>query len=106
MDTGTISRVQTLADLLERQPLAGFLALTIFALVIVAGLFIREKSQHQKTLREVVALMTTFANKWDRHQDLEEDMVVALSFSRVRPARAEVVPEPVPLPPRTTGEPS
>lgn len=106
MDTGTISRAQTLADLLERQPLAGFLALTLIALVVVAGLLLFEYRSHQKTLREVVALMTTFGSSWNRHQDLEEEMVMALAFARSKRTEAQVLEAPaLPLPPRSTGEP-
>lgn len=75
MNNATLDQAQTLANLLEKQPLAGFLGLCIVALVTLFGLLLWEKRSHQKTLREVVALTTTFAHQWDRHLDLEQRMV-------------------------------
>lgn len=75
MNETTQGRAQWLADFLERQPLAGFLALTILALLGVFVLLMLEMRGHRKTLGGVVELTTTFAKQWDRHLDLEERMI-------------------------------
>lgn len=88
MNPATLSQAQGLADFLERQPLAGFLALTLLALIAVFALFMFEKRAHQKTLREVVTLMTTFAERWNTHQELEARMIEALERRTSSPQEA------------------
>lgn len=78
MNPATLTQAQGLADFLERQPLAGFLALTLLALIAVFALFMLEKRAHQRTLREVVTLTTTFAERWNTHQELEARMLAVL----------------------------
>lgn len=75
MNETTQGRAQWLADFLERSPQTGYLALTILALLSVFVLLMLEKRAHQKTLREVVGLMTAFSKQWDRSLDLEERRV-------------------------------
>jgi hypothetical protein len=69
---GAIEQANTITDLLLRAPLAGFLALTLIALVAVFVLLLREKASHLSTVREVVALTTAISSQWDRQLDLQE----------------------------------
>lgn len=92
MDEATQGRAQWLADFLERQPLAGFLALTILALLFVAGLFLLEKRAHQKTLREMLPLLTTFSGQWNRHLELQERMADRLDL-KLAPQKSVPNPE-------------
>ena len=92
MNQATLDQAQGLTNLLEKQPLAGFLALTILALIVIFTLYVREKSSHQRTLREVLPLMTTFTAQWNRHQDLEQAMV-----TRLTPTPAPALPAASPV---------
>jgi len=80
MDEQTQGRAQWLANFLEKQPLAGFLALTILALIVLFILYVREKGAHQTTLREMLPLMTTFSGQWNRHLELQERMADRLDL--------------------------
>lgn len=79
----TLDQAKALADFLDRQPWPGFLALTLGALGVLFVLYVREKNAHQKTLREILPLVTTFSTQWNRHQDLEEAMVSRLAPPQV-----------------------
>jgi len=63
--SGAMEQANGITDLLARQPLAGFLALTILALVAMFFLLLREVRAHNATLREVVALTSAISKQWD-----------------------------------------
>ena len=75
MNEKTIQNASSLAELLEQKPLAGFLALSIIAIVVLFGLLVWSWRSNGSTLREVVTLMTNFSNGWNKHLELEERMV-------------------------------
>ena len=81
MNLSTLQQAQGLTDLLERQPLAGFLALLILTVIALFSLLMLEKRAHQRTLREVVGLTTTFAGQWNKHLELEARMLARLERS-------------------------
>ena len=61
----SLEQANGLTDLLVRQPLAGFLALTLLAVVTLFFLLLREVRAHNTTLREVVALTAAISKQWD-----------------------------------------
>lgn len=80
---GAIEQANSLTDLLVRAPLAGFLALTLLALVVLFWLLIREKNAHQATVREVVALTAAISAQWEKQLDLQEQLATALRDQRL-----------------------
>lgn len=80
---GAIEQANSLTDLLVRAPLAGFLALTLLALVMLFWLLIREKNAHQATVREVVALTAAISAQWEKQLDLQEQLATALRDQRL-----------------------
>ena len=68
-----IQQAEQIAALLERAPLAGFLALTIVSVVVLFWLLMREKNAHQATVREVVALTTAISAHWERQLETNEE---------------------------------
>lgn len=85
----TVEQAGGLADLLERQPLAAFLALTLIALVALFFLLLREMRAHTATLREVVGLTAAISKQWDSQLKLLERVAYVLdSLSRTNRRRA------------------
>lgn len=80
---GAIDQANSLTDLLVRAPLAGFLALTLIALVALFWMLIREKNAHQSTVREVVALTAAISAQWEKQLDLQEQLATALRDQRL-----------------------
>ena len=70
-----LDEAEKMAALLERAPLAGFLALTLVALVVLFWLLMREKNAHQTTIREVVELTTAISGQWERQLDIQDRLV-------------------------------
>ncbi len=60
-----IDQANGLTDLLVRAPLAGFLALTLLALLGMFVLYVREKAAHMATLEKVVTLTTAISGQWN-----------------------------------------
>lgn len=77
---GALDQANSITDLLVRAPLAGFLALTLIALVALFVLLQREKNAHLATVREVVALTTAISAQWDRQ--LEQQARIADELER------------------------
>jgi len=75
---GALDQANSITDLLVRAPLAGFLALTLIALVALFILLQREKSAHLSTVREVVALTTAISSQWDRQLELQQQIAEEL----------------------------
>lgn len=73
-----LDQANGLADLLTRAPLAGFLALTLLVVGALFGLLMREKSAHQKTIREVVVLTGAISAQWTRQLDLQAQSLAVL----------------------------
>jgi hypothetical protein len=73
-----IEQANGISDLLQRQPLAGFLALTLVALAMLFVLLLREKAAHQATLREVVTLTSAISAQWTRQLDVQEKLSTVL----------------------------
>lgn len=74
----TIEQANGITDLLERAPLAGFLALTLIALFALFVLLMREKGSHHSTLREVVTLTTAISSQWERQLEQQEQLLAVL----------------------------
>lgn len=74
----TLEQANGLADLLSREPLAGFLALTLLAVFALFVLLLREKAAHQATLREVVTLTSAISAQWTRQLDVQERLSAVL----------------------------
>lgn len=87
MDEQTQGRAEWLANFLEKQPLAGFLALTILALIIMFVLYVRSERAHQATLREMLPLLTTFSGQWNAHLELQNRMADRLDL-RLAPSKS------------------
>lgn len=89
----TIEQANGLTDLLARQPLAGFLALTLLAVVALFLLLLREKSAHQATLREVVTLTKAISDQWNRQLEIQQKLSEVLDHmmrrDRERSARRD-----------------
>ncbi len=98
MNETTQGRAQWLADFLERSPQTGYLALTILALLVVFALFLLEKNAHQKTIREVVTLLTTVSQQWDRSLDLEEKRIENEHYESSARHRFEMAADVPPMP--------
>lgn len=75
---GALDQANSITDLLVRAPLAGFLALTLIALVALFVLLQREKNAHLATVREVVALTTAISSQWDRQIKLQSEIAEEL----------------------------
>ncbi|MCC6178800.1 MAG: hypothetical protein WAZ94_15310 [Phycisphaerales bacterium] len=86
-----LEEAEKIAALLERAPLAGFLALTIVAVVVLFWLLLREKNAHQTTIREVVELTSAISGQWERQLDLQ-DRLISLD------ARFQAIVAPKPTP--------
>lgn len=69
----SFEEIGALSALLERAPLAGFLALTLAAVMVLFLLLMREKNAHQETIREVVALTSAISDQWRRQLDARDD---------------------------------
>lgn len=87
MNTETITRAQEIADLLEARGPWAVAAFSGLALVAMFGFLMWEKRSHQKTLREVVTLCTTFSAQWNRRLDLEERMIDRLESPQPVPSQ-------------------
>jgi hypothetical protein len=68
-----LDQANGLTDLLQRAPLAGFLALTLLVVVVLFTMLMREKSAHQDTIREVVKLTATMSEQWNNSLALQEE---------------------------------
>lgn len=94
----TIDRASRIADLLERQPLAGVVAFSWLALVVVFFLLIREYRAHRATLREVLTLTAAITQRWEAQlleqaahgRTMREVKGIAGKVERVLRSRAEV----------------
>lgn len=83
----TVEHANGLTDLLARQPLAGFLALTLIALAAMFFLLLREVRAHNATLREVVALTSAISKQWDSQLQLMEKLSTILDRMMSRSKR-------------------
>jgi hypothetical protein len=83
----TVEQANGLTDLLVRQPLAGFLALTLIALAAMFLLLLREVRAHNATLREVVALTSAISKQWDSQIQLMAKLSTILDRMTSRPKR-------------------
>lgn len=88
MTPTTLEQANGLTDLLQRAPLAGFLALTILALMVLFILLMREKNAHHSTLREVVTLMSAISAQWEEQLKLQERLNTVLQRMDEREQRA------------------
>lgn len=75
---GALDQANSITDLLVRAPLAGFLALTLIALVALFVLLQREKNRHLETVREVVSLTAAISAQWDRQLELQQQIAEEL----------------------------
>lgn len=91
-----MNQANELTDLLLRAPLAGFLAITIVALVAMFGLLIREKNAHQATVREVVTLTTALSAQWERQLAVQDRLSTVLEqmMARAQRRQSQDVPKP------------
>ncbi len=78
MPPSTLEQANGITDLLERAPLAGFLALTLLALLALFVLLMREKAAHHSTLREVVTLTSAISSQWEKQLGQQETVNTAL----------------------------
>lgn len=93
-----LDQANGISDLLSREPLAGFLALTLIALVSLFFLLLREKNAHQKTVREVVTLTTALSAQWERQLVVQDKLSIVLEqlLSRTQRRPTQEVPKPSP----------
>lgn len=100
-----VQRAAQISELLERQPLAGVVAFSWLALVVVFLLYIRENRAHQATLREIVTLTATITKRWEAQlleqashgRTMREVKGIVGKVDRALRAKAEVR-QPIPVP--------
>lgn len=87
MDKATVTRAGEIAAMFDDKPLAAGIAFCILAITVLFAALMWEKRSHQKTLREVVTLTTTFSAQWNRHLTLEERMTDRLEHPKPIPSQ-------------------
>jgi len=87
MNPETVTRASEIAALVDDKPLAAVAAFSVLAVVVLFGALMWEKRSHQKTLREVVTLTTTFSAQWNRHLELEERITERLEHPAPLPSQ-------------------
>lgn len=86
-----LEQANGITDLLERAPLAGFLSLTVLAIVVLFWLLLREVKAHNATLREVLPLLTAISAQWKQQLDVMgklSTLLEKLNTDRARPRRS------------------
>lgn len=83
-----LDQANGITDLLERAPLAGFLAMTIIAIIALFWLLLREVKAHNATLREVLPLLTAIEKQWEGQLEVMQKLSTLLERMTAVPERS------------------